>query len=68
MLISYSENGESKQREANADEAAYIKSVQDDAAAIKELENAEIKSMATAKAALLTKIGITADEAALLLT
>jgi hypothetical protein len=68
VLISYSENGESKQREATKAEASYLKSAQDDAAAAKEAELAQLAANATAKADLLIKLGITAEEAALLLS
>jgi vacuolar-type H+-ATPase subunit E/Vma4 len=67
VLISYSENGESKQREATKDEAAYLKSAQDDASMAKEAEMAELAAKAEAKAALLDRLGITAEEATLLL-
>ena len=58
------ETGEVIERELNADE---IKQRKIDAANAKELEIAQ-KAAADAKAALLTKLGITADEAALLLS
>ena len=67
MLISYSENGESKQREATKAEAAYLESAQNDAAIAKEAELAELAAKAEAKAALLDRLGITAEEATLLL-
>ena len=67
MIITYIENGESKQREATIDEIAYLKSAQADAQAEKEAELAEIAAKAEAKAALLDRLGITAEEAALLL-
>ncbi len=66
MLISYSENGESKQREATKDEAAYLKSAQDDASMAKEAEIAELAAKAQAKAALLERLGLTEAEAKLL--
>jgi len=50
-------------REMNAEELALYKSAQDTLKA----EETETKAKAEAKAALLEKLGITADEAALLL-
>jgi hypothetical protein len=67
MLIAYSQNGESKQRKATDDEITYLKSAQADAQSEKDAELAEIAAKAEAKAALLERLGITADEAALLL-
>jgi hypothetical protein len=67
MIITYIENGESKQRKATADEIAYLESAQADAQSEKDAELAEISAKAEAKAALLARLGITADEAALLL-
>ena len=67
MIISYEENGVSKEREATIEEVAYIKSAQADAAESKKAELAEIASRAKAKADLLDRLGITAEEAALLL-
>ena len=66
MIITYIENGESKQREATAEEIEYIESAQKDSETAKSKENAESLSKAKAKAALLDRLGITADEAALL--
>ena len=66
MIITYIENGESKQREATDDEIAYIESAQADAQASKIVELEQIAEKSTAKAALLERLGITADEAALL--
>jgi hypothetical protein len=57
------ETGEATERNATADEAAYIKA---GAEAIK-AERAEAEAKATAKAALLERLGITEEEAALLL-
>ena len=50
-------------RDATADEIARIQAITAETAA----REAEIESKATAKAALLAKLGITAEEAALLL-
>jgi hypothetical protein len=68
MIISYEENGISKDREATAEEAAYIKSAQAEAAESKKIELDQIAARAKSKAALLAKLGITAEEAALLLS
>jgi hypothetical protein len=67
MIIAYHENGESKQREATADEVAYIQETQAEAIATIEAKAAADAAQATAKAALLERLGITADEAKLLL-
>jgi hypothetical protein len=67
MIITYVEDGESKQRKATDDEITYLKSAQADAQYEKNAELAEIAAKAEAKAALLERLGITADEAALLL-
>jgi hypothetical protein len=67
VLISYSENGESKQREATPEEIAYLEKSQADALAAKELELAELAAKKEAKAALLDRLGMTEDEAKLLL-
>jgi len=56
--------GEEIVRDANAEELAQIKL---DAASSKE-QQAEAEAKATAKAALLSKLGITAEEARLLLS
>ena len=66
MLISYSENGESKQREATAQEKKEIQAAQADAQTAKKLEEKAKADRALAKSALLDRLGITADEAALL--
>ena len=66
MIITYMQNGESKQREATAEEIAYIESAQADAQASKLIELEQIAEKSTAKAALLERLGITSDEAALL--
>ena len=55
------------EREATAEEAAQIKKDQDAAKAAKKAEEIAVADKATAKAALLERLGITADEAALLL-
>jgi len=68
MFIAYVEDGISKQREATAEEIAYIESAQADAQAAKIVELAQMSKKAEAKAALLERLGITADEAALLLS
>jgi len=67
MIITYIEDGESKQREATAEEIAYIKSAQAEAQAAKAIEEAEIAEKALAKAAVLAKLGLTPDELAALL-
>ena len=67
MLITFMENGESKQREATAEEIEYIESVQAAVAESKKIEENEIAAKTKAKSALLEKLGITADEAKLLL-
>ncbi len=68
MIISYEENGVSVDREATTEEAANIKSAQAEAAKSKKEELAQVNFNKNAKAAILTKLGITADEAALLLS
>ena len=67
MIIAYVEDGVSKQREATAEEVAYIESAQADAQAAKAIELEALHKRAEAKAALLEKLGITEDEAKLLL-
>jgi hypothetical protein len=67
MIIAYDDNGVSKEREATAAEKKIIIAAQADAAIAKAAEIAEAEAKATAKAALLDKLGITADEAKLLL-
>ena len=54
------------EREATADEAAQIKKDHDAAKAAKQAEETALAEKAIAKAALLERLGITADEAALL--
>jgi hypothetical protein len=66
MIITYIENDESKQREATAEEIEYIESAQKESQTAKSKENAESVLKAKAKADLLERLGITADEAALL--
>lgn len=68
MIISYEENGVSVDREATSEEAAYIKEAQIEAAKSKKEELAQIDFNKNAKAAVLTKLGITAEEAVLLLS
>ena len=67
MIIAYQEDGISKERKATVEEIAYIEAAQADAQASKESELADLATKAAAKAALLERLGITADEAALLL-
>jgi hypothetical protein len=57
------ETGEAIERNATPEELAYVKA----GAEALEAERAEIEAKAAAKAALLERLGITADEAALLL-
>jgi hypothetical protein len=68
MIISYYENGESKHREATPDEIAYIETTQAEALATKQAQDEADAAKATAKLDLLNRLGITADEAALLLS
>ena len=68
MIIAFEENGISKERQATAEEMAYIEAAQADAQTSKDLELAELENKAKAKAALLNRLGITADEAKLLLS
>ena len=67
MIIAYDDNGVSKEREATAAEKKIIIDAQADAAIAKAAEIAEAEAKAIAKAALLSKLGITAEEARLLL-
>ena len=67
MIIAYEEDGISKEREATAEEIAYIEAAQADAQVSKKAELAELASKAKAKAEVLDRLGITADEAALLI-
>jgi hypothetical protein len=68
MIISYDDNGISKEREATAEEVAYIEEAQAAAQAAKaeEITNAALKT--EQKAGLLARLGITAEEAELLLS
>lgn len=66
MIISYTEDGISKQREATAEEAAYIESVQAEMAIYKAQEEAEKLAIANRKEAIYAKLGLTAEEVALL--
>jgi hypothetical protein len=66
-LIAYSEDGESKQRQATPEEAANIEAAQAEATESIAKQLAEANTKAIAKAALLERLGITADEAKLLL-
>jgi hypothetical protein len=68
MLIAYDENGVSKQRQATEDEIAYIEAAQKEAQDVDVMLQNEADQKATAKAALLDKLGITAEEAKLLLS
>jgi hypothetical protein len=67
MIIAYEEDGISKEREATAEEIAYIEEAQVEAQVSKKAELAELAAKAKAKAEVLDRLGITADEAALLL-
>jgi hypothetical protein len=64
IKIHNAETGEQIEREMNAEEFAQYNVDQEAVAA----RLAEAKTQATAKAALLTRLGITAEEATLLLT
>lgn len=68
MIISYYENGESKHREATSEEIAYIEATQAEALAAKQAQEEADAAKVNAKAELLNRLGITADEAALLLS
>lgn len=57
------ETGELIEREMNAEELAHLKAVRDGAAE----EKAQAEADATAKQAILDRLGLTAEEAALLL-
>jgi hypothetical protein len=67
MIISYVENGISKERVATPSEEKHIKEMQAMAQLSKDAELAELASRDEAKAALLNRLGITEDEAKLLL-
>jgi hypothetical protein len=68
MIISYTENGISKQREATADEIAYIESVQAEMAISKAKEEADKLDIANRKEAIYLKLGLTAEEIAQILS
>ncbi len=67
MIIAYEENGISKERQATDEEIAYLEAAQAEAQAAKLIEEAAAAEKAAAKAAVLTKLGLTADELAALL-
>ena len=67
MKIAFEENGIRKEREATAEEIAYLEAAQAEAAEAKAAELAEVAAQAEAKAEILDRLGITAEEAALLL-
>jgi len=66
MIIAYEENGVSKQRNATEEEIAYIAAAQKEAQDIDQILQTEAAAKAAAKAALLAKLNITPEEAALL--
>ena len=66
MIIAYEENGVSKQRNATEEEIAYIAAAQKEAQDIDQTLQTEAAAKAAAKAALLAKLNITPEEAALL--
>jgi hypothetical protein len=68
MIIAYYENGESKHREATAEETAYLEATQAEALTKKQAQDDADLAQANAKAALLERLGITSDEAKLLLS
>ena len=68
LIITYIEDGESKQREATPEEIAVIEAAQADAQAAKAEEEATANQRAVDKAALLERLGITDEEAKLLLS
>jgi hypothetical protein len=68
MIIAYSENGVSKHREASSEEAAFILEAQEEAREARAKEATAATHKAEAKALLLARLGINADEAALLLS
>jgi len=67
MIIAYEENGVSKEREATAEEITYLEDAQIAAQAAKAEEETAAALKAEAKAGLLARLGITAEEAELLL-
>ena len=67
-LIVNVETGETAERELNAKELAQQATDESNIAAEEAIRHAEADAKATAKAALLDRLGITAEEAALLLS
>jgi hypothetical protein len=67
-LIVNVESGETVERELNAKELAQQTTDETNIAAEEAIRQAEADAKATAKAALLDRLGITAEEAALLLS
>jgi hypothetical protein len=67
MIIAYQENGISKEREATAEEYAAITQLQQEYAQKRAAELAKAEADIIAKNNLLERLGITAEEAALLL-
>jgi hypothetical protein len=67
MIIAYEEGGISKERKATADEITSIELAQSEAAEAKKDELAQIAAHSKAKANLLDRLELTAEEAALLL-
>jgi len=68
MIITYIEDGESKQREATPEEIAVIEAAQADAQAARAEEQSILSQRASDKAALLERLGMTDEEAKLLLS
>lgn len=68
MIIAYDENGVSKQREATEEEIAYLEEAQAAAQATADEEATDAALRAEQKAGLLERLGITAEEAELLLS
>lgn len=62
MIIAYEENGISKEREATAEEIAYIEAAQAEAQAAKAIEEAQLSAKASTRAAVLEKLGLTSEE------
>lgn len=67
MIIAYTEDGTTKHREATAEEITEIELLQKEAQTLKAEQDAAAEQRATDKAALFERLGITADEAELLL-
>ncbi len=67
-LIVNCETGETVERELNASEIAQQEIDEANYIAAKAIKDAELQAKATAKAALLTQLGITAEQAKLLLS